>query len=160
VVTLTGNPYVYSDMTGQQLILASNEPGYYRQVFEPCEGDRVETYWKSFEWSAELPANTNVIISFRTADTRAGLTTAVWITIPVTAGNLEGSNDLEGILANAGKGNFLEIQAQLFPQAGGSKSDSCYSGSVTGASPRVKKLGANKVCVPPPPPEAPDIVIP
>jgi streptogramin lyase len=159
VVTLTGNPYVYSDMTGQQLILASNEPGYYRQVFGPCEGERVETRWQSFEWSAELPAETNVIISFRTADSRAGLTNAVWVTIPVTASNLEGSNDLEGILANSGKGNFLEIQAQLFPQAGGSKSNACFSGSVSGATPRVKKLGAKKICIPPPLPPPPDIVI-
>lgn len=159
VVTLTGNPYVYSDMTGQQLILASNEPGYYRQVFDPCEGDGVETRWQSFEWSAELPAETNVIISYRTADSRAGLTTAAWVTVPVTSANLQGSSDLEGVLTNAGRSTYLEIQAQLFAASGGPKGDSCYSGGLAGATPKVKKLAVKKMCIPQPPPPPPDIVI-
>lgn len=161
VVTLTGNPYVYSDMTGQQLLLASNEPGYYRQVFDPCEGTGTETRWQSFEWSTDLPKGTNLIVSFRTADTRVGLTTAAWVTIPVTTGNLEGSKDLEAILANSGQANYLELQAQLFAEAGGPRGSACYtSGEASGASPRVKKLGVKKLCIPAPPPPPPVIVIP
>ncbi|RLB46114.1 MAG: hypothetical protein DRI90_27690, partial [Deltaproteobacteria bacterium] len=34
-----GDCYTYSDMTGAQLALAMNDPGYYREVFEGCAGD-------------------------------------------------------------------------------------------------------------------------
>ncbi|MBW2528049.1 MAG: hypothetical protein JRI23_27960 [Deltaproteobacteria bacterium] len=60
--------YTYSDMTGQQLALATNEPGYYRDVFEGCPaGD--ETLWASLEWDVERPSGTQVRFRVRSAAT-------------------------------------------------------------------------------------------
>jgi hypothetical protein len=151
VVTLTGNPYVYSDVTGQQLLLANNEPGVYRQVFDPCVEEDLDTLWRTVQWDADLPKRTNVIISLRTADTRAALTTAAWVTIAVTEANLVGSQTLEGILEKMGRAKYIEVQAQLFAEAGRPKGDTCYVSAESGASPRVKKLGVAKACVPKPP---------
>lgn len=64
--------YTYSDMTGQQLALASGEPGYYREVFEGCPpGER--TRWASLHWNVERPPSTQVRFRVRSAATKADL---------------------------------------------------------------------------------------
>ena len=143
VVTVTGNPYMYSDFTGQQLRLASNEPGYYRQVFGPCEELDLPTFWMSFEWEAEVPQGTHVIISFRVSDTLEGLETASWIVTSVSNANAVGSKDVEALLGDLTPAYF-EIEAKLFMDPEKPTGTGCYSD--TEASPKVKKLSVTKEC--------------
>jgi hypothetical protein len=146
-VTVDGNPYMYSDMTGQQLKLATNDPGYYRQVFGPCgDGDaEAETIWKSIEWEVELLPGTHVIVNFRVSDTRAGLASSDWITTVISADNLTGSRNIEAFMTDLGTSAYVEIEVQLFPELEEPTDDACYSDS--GISPRVKKLGVARVCI-------------
>jgi hypothetical protein len=154
ILKVTGTPYVYSDMTGQQLLLASNNPGYYRQIFDPCTpGGTETTVWKTIDWDTELPSGTHVVVNFRFSSTRAGLGTATWTTIDLTNANAVGSNEIESLVQGAGESAYVEMEARLFPATGGTANDACSTTSATGATPRVKKLSVNKVCVPKPIPK-------
>ena len=74
--------YTYSDMTGLQLRLATNPRGYYRHVFEACD-EGVTPAWGDLVFEAETPAGTDVTFRVRTADTRAGLESADWVSVAV-----------------------------------------------------------------------------
>lgn len=72
-----GNPYTYSDMTGQQAALAKRDPGHYREAFPGCaQGD---TSWLSLDFDVETPAGTSVLFRVRTAATAQALAGAKWI---------------------------------------------------------------------------------
>jgi hypothetical protein len=59
--------YTYSDMTGFQLVNATNPVGIYPIIFEACDdGDDVE--WADLSWDAVVPAGTSVGFAFKTAD--------------------------------------------------------------------------------------------
>lgn len=76
-VNYVNRPYTYSDMTGQQLALASHAHGYYRHTFESCLSDGAA--WSELHWSANLPQHTRISFRVRTSTSRADLATKPWI---------------------------------------------------------------------------------
>jgi hypothetical protein len=144
-VTVAGNPYMYSDMTGQQLRLASNEPGYYRQIYGPCQEGLVDkTLWQSIEWETELPNETHVLISFRVGETLEELSAASWITTVASVGNEAGVKDLEAILGDE-LPEYLEIEVKLFMDPEKPTGTGCFTD--TSASPKVRKLIVTRRCL-------------
>jgi hypothetical protein len=105
-----GYCYTYSDMTGQQLALAADKPGYYRQIFTGC--GTGATTWFDLSWTASTPANTHVMFLGRTAMTQAGLATAPWITLADTISST--SPVALGAAFNGPVSPFLEIEVELF----------------------------------------------
>ncbi len=75
--------YTYSDMTGFQLINATNPLGIYMHVFDSGCGADVETHWAELEWEAIIPAGTSLRVAVRTADTLAALAVATTIEVAV-----------------------------------------------------------------------------
>jgi hypothetical protein len=136
------NPYTYSDMSGQQLMLASNDPGYYRQTFT-CQGETQ--VWYDLEWDVELPAGTHVVFSVRNADTLEELAAAEWIPFAsVTEDTQQGSRDL-GPLINQIGGIYLELEVTMYmddPEYDNSKG--CVP--VNAVSPRIKKFSITSEC--------------
>ena len=106
-------PYTYSDMTGLQLRLATNPRGFYRHVYEACP-EGMMTEWGELRWVAETPAGTEVTFRARTADTRAGLDAAEWVTVATVPPDAT-PGDLAGALADAGvtAGRFIMVEAIL-----------------------------------------------
>jgi hypothetical protein len=125
--------YTYSDMTGQQLALAANDPGYYREIYDGCpDGD---TTWIDLFWSVETPPNTTVAFNARTAATQQALANAPWITIahiPPDTSPASLTDHMQGTEML----RFLEIEVQLQGAVG-------LDGLV---SPRVLSFGVTHSC--------------
>jgi streptogramin lyase len=107
--------YTYSDMTGYQLINATQELAKYAYVFTGCEGaDDQETEWAQLTWFAETPAGTSVSFTGRTADSVDQLAAAQIFPIaaqppdvsPVSIGDAITAAGLE-------HGRYLEVEASL-----------------------------------------------
>ena len=64
--------YTYSDMTGMQLRTITTREGHWIQNFDSGYPSPI---WHSAAWTATVPANTSVSVSFVAADTEAGLQT-------------------------------------------------------------------------------------
>jgi hypothetical protein len=62
--------YTYSDMTGQQLRTVTTKEGYWVQDFDSGYSSPI---WHKAEWTAYVPADTGVDVSFKSADTAGGL---------------------------------------------------------------------------------------
>jgi hypothetical protein len=125
--------YTYSDMTGQQLALATDKPGYYRQVFPGCPSGN--TSWFDLAWDANTPAGTKVVFVGRTAATKDALATAPWITL-ATAPPQTSPISLKTAFGKTPLQSFLEIEVRLF-------------GLVTTAGlvgPTVSKFSVTKSC--------------
>jgi len=143
-----GGPYTYSDMSGEQRRLASNEPGSYRQLFQGCGRDEKPTKWRDLSWEAELPDGTWVVFLARTADTIADLEDAEWFNLAAIPGR-ESPLGIEDFIkgANQAPGRYLEIDVRLFTTEVGSESnDGCTS--VPAITPRVKRFGVSFECEP------------
>ena len=108
-------PYTYSDMTGLQLRLATNPRGYYRQVYEACDGDsRRIPEWSHVVWDSDVPSGTSITIRARTADTRDALSVAEWIGIAVELPDRSPASILEKLeSAGVTSGYLLEIEVVL-----------------------------------------------
>ena len=110
------SPYTYSDMTGQQLRLATNPRGYYRRVFEGCTDGTPTTgvVWRELRWDAEMPPGTQLLWRVRTAATRADLETADWVVVAEVPPAVSPA-DVEAALAGAGITSqaFLEVEVVL-----------------------------------------------
>ena len=104
VAALEGFAYAYSDMTGVQTRLASDEPGWYRHVFDGCEEGTTD--WRNMEWDVETPAGTFTLFNSRSAATLEELEDAEWSPL-VTCANGNDCMNLEET------GRFLEIEARL-----------------------------------------------
>ena len=107
--------YTYSDMTGYQLINATQELAKYAYVFTGCEGAAdQETEWAQLTWFADTPAGTTVSFAGRTADTLDQLAAAPSFPIaaqppdasPVSIGDAITAAGLE-------HGRYLEVEASL-----------------------------------------------
>ncbi len=72
-----GDCYTYSDMTGAQLALAMNDPGWYREVFEGCQGQGTE--WYDLNWNVETEPGTFVRFRGRSSNDLNGLDQAPWV---------------------------------------------------------------------------------
>jgi hypothetical protein len=141
------SPYTYSDMTGQQLVLASGgAPGTYQQVFEGCEGAKATT-WKEFIWDAETPDKTWLVFEVRTADTLDDLEKAKWLPLagtPSAVVSNSASIELELMRTGEVPGKYLELRVALNKAAG--SAGKC--GEVDPATPRVKALSVTHSCPP------------
>jgi hypothetical protein len=135
-------PYTYSDMTGQQLRLATNPRGYYRHVIEGCPtADEDERpVWQNLTWEAEVPATTQVIFRVRTADDRTALAAATWIIVAMVPPNASPA-DIAAALTAAGiaHGRFLEIEVILTSERGS---------TTMVVTPRVFSFGVARDCPP------------
>lgn len=138
--------YTYSDMTGEQLRLASNEPGHYSETFEGCKGD-LPTDWKQLTFDADVPMGTWVVFRVRLADTKADLVNEPFIDIAAIPG-LSSPLDLETYLKSAkADGKFIEVQVELVTDDIGSPADGCGSDATVGKTPRVKAFGVTHTCM-------------
>ena len=119
VATSIVRPYTYSDMTGQQLRLATVPRGWIRLPFEPCDNPE-STRWKQLRWDADLPAGTQLTFRARTADSQAGLADAEWVQVAATRTD-NSPIDLEPIFEQMSvlpkPWLELDIQFEAFPQA-------------------------------------------
>ncbi len=131
------SPYTYSDMTGEQLRLATNAPGRYRRVFEGCAGGT--TRWQDVAFDTDVPQGTIAILRARGAASKAELANATPILLSVApfqadAMSLEGTS-----LADAA---FIELEVELIVE-GGRRVGRCERDRTT---PRLKALSLNRVC--------------
>jgi len=108
--------YTYSDMTGQQLRLATNPRGYYRRVFEGCadSSGTMGTTWGELRWEADAPPGTRVLWRVRTAPTRADLAAAEWVLVAEVPPAASPA-DIDAALSAAGVApqRYLEVEVQL-----------------------------------------------
>jgi len=140
-ITLPGFAYAYSDMTGVQTRLASNEPGWYRQTFEHGCG-AVKTEWRNLEWDVEIPNGSWVMFKARAAESPEELASASWHTVACLSSEQSGTGC--GYIGQR-RGNFLEIEARF--SATMAKGDAQKGCSFTpGASARVKGFTVSREC--------------
>jgi hypothetical protein len=147
-VTGLATPYTYSDMTGEQLRLASSEPGHYRQLFEGCEGQgkTSETTWGDLEWDVDVPAGTWVVFVARTADSLADLEMATWFEVAAAPGHTS-PLEIQPFIDGAGQtaGRYVEIEVRLFTTDDGAAANRCADAG-EGLTPRVKSFALGFEC--------------
>jgi len=145
-----GNPYTYSDMTGEQLRLATNEPGHYRTVFEGCGGagggEPGPTEWGELTWDAETPKGTVVVFVARTAETLDELDAADWFNVAALPGR-DSPVDVAPYAAGASQtfGHYFEIEVRLITNDTGAAGDRCSDGADL-ITPRVKSFSVAYRC--------------
>ena len=109
-------PYTYSDMTGQQLRLATRPRGYYRRTFDGCPDDGTNggTNWLLLHWTADVGPGTRLLWRIRTADSPEALEAAEWIVAAMVPDDVP-PVDLAMLLSDAGveHGAFMEVEVQL-----------------------------------------------
>jgi len=137
VTALEGFAYAYSDMTGVQTRLASDEPGWYRHVFEGCE-DQDTTDWRKLEWDVETPPGTHTLFVARSADTLADLDNAPWQPVVSCADGADCT-----VLGQSGR--FLEVEVRLTASAS-AETGAQGCNLEPGASARVKRFTAKYAC--------------
>ncbi len=130
-------PYTYSDMTGQQLRLATDPRGYWRRPFEGCAEDEV-TNWDELRFEADVPTGTHLAFRIRTAPTRAELSTAVWLAagrVPPTVSPIS----IDDILTAASiePQRWLEVEVQL---------EALRESATIVISPRVRSVTVTRTC--------------
>ncbi len=110
------DPYTYSDMTGQQLRLATNPRGFYRRTFQSCGGDEMEaaTLWREVHWDGDAAPGTRLAFRARTASSTGDLAAAPWVSV-ATAPPDTSPASIAGAFADAGiePGWLLELEVQL-----------------------------------------------
>jgi len=135
-LALKGNAYAYSDMTGIQTRLAAAEPGWYRNLFNPCTGQNETPTWHTLKWDVEAPTGTWIMFNVRTADTPKDLKTATWSTVACIAP--PGGKGQASIAALSGK----LVEAEVRFAATG---DPAKAGSVQSA--RIKAFSVVYQCI-------------
>lgn len=137
-VTGLGKCYTYSDMTGLQLALATNKPGWYREVVEGCPAGGA-TSWHQLTWDVELPPGTSAVFRARTADMQAALANAKWVQLaklPLSKPPVDIPPLFLG--QNIVPGKLLELEVELVGTISGD----------TLVSPKVKSFGVTHSCPP------------
>jgi DNA-binding beta-propeller fold protein YncE len=115
VVPTLVQPYTYSDMTGQQLRLATSLTGFYRRVIEACPGaPEGPTRWGALRFDAEVPTGASLLIRVRTADTRDALMAQPWVRVAEVPDDVSPA-DIGAALMGAGvtPGALLEVSLEL-----------------------------------------------
>jgi len=108
-------PYTYSDMTGQQLRLATSLTGFYRRVIDACPGaPEGPTRWGTLAFDADVPTGASLQIRVRTADTRDALMAQPWVRVAEVPGDAS-PVDVAAALMGAGvtPGALLEVSLEL-----------------------------------------------
>ncbi len=127
-------PYVYSDMTGVQLRLATGAHGSYREVLVCGEMAGVAPRWVAVDWDATVPSGTTLLVRVRTADRREDLADARWVVLPATSAPpvyLEPLWEERGVAP----GLYLEVEIQL-----------SAPGAATRATPTLRRFAVARVC--------------
>ena len=117
--TVTGfvSPYTYSDMTGFQLVNATNPVGTFPHIFQACDGAE-SVHWSHLTCDGDVPAGTSITFRMRIADSIEGLAAAPWLEV----GGMPGDQcplDLDAAFARAGVSaqlagqHFLQVEATL-----------------------------------------------
>ena len=135
-------PYTYSDMTGQQLSLASDAIGFYRRVYKECPVDEyLSTTWKDLTWEAEVPVDSEMTIRIRYANTRAALAAAEWTEIAKLPGADVSPFDVGALLQSKGVASpaFIEVDILMVSKR---------SPGVAPTPPVLKGLSLSKECPP------------
>jgi hypothetical protein len=132
--------YTYSDMTGQQLRLATNPFGYYRHIFEGCAEGVATTEWRDLSWTADVPVGTSTRFRVRTAATRAELDAATWVIVANVPSDPSPA-DIRGELTRLGitPAHFLELEVRL---------ESTRTSGTAVITPRVSAMDVSHLCVP------------
>ena len=132
--------YTYSDMTGQQLRLATNPFGYYRHIFEGCSDTNSTTEWRGLSWLATTPPGTLLRFRVRTAATRAAMDAATWVVVANVPPDASPA-DVRAELMRAGimPLRFLELEVRL---------ESERSSGTAVITPRVASMDVAHVCIP------------
>jgi hypothetical protein len=115
VVPTLVQPYTYSDMTGQQLRLATSLTGFYRRVIDACPGaPEGPTRWGALRFDAEVPMGASLQIRVRTADTRGALMAQPWVRVAEVPDDAS-PVDIAAALMGAGvtPGALLEVSLEL-----------------------------------------------
>ncbi len=125
-------PYSYSDMTGFQLVNATNPIGVWSHVFEGCDAGDVA--WTSLSFDADAPVGSSVSLRVRTAATLPDLAGAAWIPV-ATIPDAVSPVDLAAALGDAGvaPAALLEVEVTL-------------RSVDREAAPRLRSVGAEHVC--------------
>ncbi len=132
--------YTYSDMTGQQLRLATNPFGYYRHIFEGCTDSTTTTEWRDLAWTASVPPGTTLRFRVRTAATRAALDAAEWVIVANVLPDASPADVLSALgVAGIAAGRFLELEVRL---------ESERSSGTAVITPRVSSMDVAHVCLP------------
>ncbi len=132
--------YTYSDMTGQQLRLATNPFGYYRHIFEGCTDSTTTTEWRDLAWTADTPAGTTARFRVRTAATRAALDAAAWVIVANVPPDASPADIRAGLMgAGIEPARFLELEVRL---------ESTRTSGTAVVTPRVSAMDVAHVCVP------------
>ncbi|WP_157069327.1 hypothetical protein [Sandaracinus amylolyticus] len=131
--------YTYSDMTGQQLRLATDPRGWYRRPFEGCpEGADVETEWRELRFEGSIPPGTLMRFRVRTAATREALASAMWILVgeaPPATSPLSIDDAL--VAASVEPQRWIEVEVQL---------EAMRSSATEIISPRLTSLTVTRQC--------------
>lgn len=142
--TLLGNavtglvsPYTYSDMTGEQLRLATNEPGHYRRTFTGCANSK--TQWRELTFDAELPKGTFAIFRAKGANGSAALVNTPSVLLAVAPIQKSPVSLSATSLADAA---VIEIEVELLVE-GAASAGRCERDQIT---PRLKSLGLTLAC--------------
>ena len=106
--------YTYSDMTGYQLINATQELAKYAWVFTGCDDLNEATDWAQLTWQADTPAGTSVSFIGRTGDTLEALTGAQPFSIASQPPDVSPMS-IGDAIADAGQepGRYLEVEVSL-----------------------------------------------
>jgi hypothetical protein len=115
VVPTLVQPYTYSDMTGQQLRLATSLTGFYRRVIDACPGaPEGPTRWGTLRFDADVPMGASLQIRVRTADTRGALMAQPWVRVAEVPDDTS-PVDIAAALMGAGvtPGALLEVSLEL-----------------------------------------------
>lgn len=118
VSTVSGfvTPYTYSDMTGQQLSLASDVAGFFRQTYQECDKTKyLSTTWNEIVWDIDLPADTSATIRIRFGQSPDELSNAQWTTLATLPGMGSSPFDLETYLQSKGLAGvrYIELEVQM-----------------------------------------------
>ena len=109
-------PYNYSDMTGFVAIGTTAPQGTWTVIFD---SEEAGTEWGTISWNTEKaqvcpsapadqePPGTSITVRVRSAETQAGLGTALYVNAP------------NGVDSDPPDGRFLQIEAKLEPNAAG-----------------------------------------
>jgi hypothetical protein len=110
-------PYTYSDMTGFQLVNATNPVGTFPHIFQACDGAE-SVHWSRLTCDADVPAGTSISFRGRIADSVELLAAAQWIDLGQLP-TVECPIDLDAVFASAGlpieavSDHYFELEATL-----------------------------------------------
>jgi DNA-binding beta-propeller fold protein YncE len=110
-------PYTYSDMTGFQLVNATNPVGTFPHIFQACEGSD-SVHWSHLTCDADVPAGTTVSFRGRIADSAEALQAAQWVDL-ASLPTEECPIDLDAVFTRAGlpidavSRHFFQVEATL-----------------------------------------------